>query len=185
MIRPRDASPFFEWASSCARRATRSCGDEREREQVHAGRDQICRSPGRGQSRLQRVGAHELVREALAETPTRGGIRAFEAALRLPDLGCDDVPRAVLAPGHVPDLDRDRRPTFRAGPGRHERRARSAGEPGDRLRCEPVERLDRLGQVLALRVLELRVRETPQALDEDHHGRDPGTRDLGGVVQRA
>jgi hypothetical protein len=38
--------------------------------------------------------------------------------------------------------------------------------------------------VLGLRVLELRVRETAQALHEEHHGRDPGARDLGRVVER-
>src|SRR5438034_302600 len=32
--------------------------------------------------------------------------------------------------------------------------------------------------------IELRVREAPQALDEQHHGRDSGARDLGRIVQR-
>ena len=36
-----------------------------------------------------------------------------------------------------------------------------------------------------VRVLELRVREPPQALDEHHHRRDACARDLGSVVQRA
>src|SRR5215218_10268696 len=61
----------------------------------------------------------------------------------------------------------------------------SSGHPGDRLRGEPVESRDRQLEVLGLRVLELGVRETAQALDEEHHRRDPGPRDLGGVVERA
>ena len=61
----------------------------------------------------------------------------------------------------------------------------SAADPVDRLRREPVERLHGELEVLRPRVLELRVREPAQALDEQHHGRDAGARDLGGVVQRA
>ena len=38
--------------------------------------------------------------------------------------------------------------------------------------------------MLGLRVLELRVRQAAQALDEQHHRRDPGAGDLGGVVER-
>ena len=56
---------------------------------------------------------------------------------------------------------------------------------GQRLRRERVERLHRQLDVLRLRVLELRVREAAQALDEQHHGRHAGAGDLGGVVQRA
>ena len=56
--------------------------------------------------------------------------------------------------------------------------------PGERLRRQPVERRDRELEVLALRVLELRVREAAQALDEQHHRRDARARDLGRVVQR-
>ena len=39
--------------------------------------------------------------------------------------------------------------------------------------------------MLVPRVLELRVREAAEALDEQHHRRDAGARDLGGVVERA
>ena len=38
--------------------------------------------------------------------------------------------------------------------------------------------------MLLFRVLELRVRQTTKALDEEHHGRNPGAGHLGGVVQR-
>ena len=58
------------------------------------------------------------------------------------------------------------------------------GDAGDRLVGQPVERLDRQLEVLLLRVLELRVREAAQALDEQHHRRHAGARDLGRVVQR-
>ena len=44
---------------------------------------------------------------------------------------------------------------------------------------------DRELEVLVARVLELRVREPAQALDEHHHRGNAGARDLGGVVQRA
>ena len=64
-------------------------------------------------------------------------------------------------------------------------RSRSRTKPRQRLRRQAVERLHRQLEVLGLRVLELRVREPAQALDEDHHGRHAGARDLGGVVQRA
>ena len=40
-------------------------------------------------------------------------------------------------------------------------------------------------EVLVLRVLELRVREPAQGLNEQHHRRDSRPRDLGGVVERA
>ena len=59
------------------------------------------------------------------------------------------------------------------------------GRPGERLRRQAVERLDGELEVLGLRVLELRVAEAAEALDEEHHGRHAGARDLGGVVQRA
>src|SRR3712207_7167006 len=53
-----------------------------------------------------------------------------------------------------------------------------------RLRREPVERLHGELQVLRPRVLELRMREAAQALDEQHHGRYAGAGHLGRVVQR-
>ena len=67
--------------------------------------------------------------------------------------------------------------------------SRSCGSSSRRRRgrssCrQPVERLHRELEVLVLRVLELRVREAAQALDEDHHRRHAGARDLGRVVQR-
>ena len=52
-------------------------------------------------------------------------------------------------------------------------------------RGQAVESLDGQFEVLVLRVLELRVRETAQALDEDHHRRHAGACDLGGVVQQS
>src|SRR6185503_19224919 len=55
----------------------------------------------------------------------------------------------------------------------------------DRLRGEAIERGDRELEVLGLRVLELRVREAAEALDEEHHGGYAGAGDLGGVVERA
>jgi hypothetical protein len=53
---------------------------------------------------------------------------------------------------------------------------------GERLRRQPVERLHGELEVLLLRVLELRVREAAEALDEEHHRRDAGAGDLGRVV---
>src|SRR5919204_6364698 len=58
------------------------------------------------------------------------------------------------------------------------------GYAGDGLIGEAVQRLDGELQVFLLRVLELRVREPAQALDEQHHRRHSGPRDLCGVVQR-
>src|SRR2546423_537949 len=55
----------------------------------------------------------------------------------------------------------------------------------DRLRRQAVERSNGELEVLLLRVLELRVREAAQTLDEEHHRRDACPRDLGGVVERA
>src|SRR5262245_2064462 len=46
------------------------------------------------------------------------------------------------------------------------RRSGGRGEPVERLRREPVERLDAELEVLGLRVLELRVREAAEGLDE-------------------
>ena len=57
------------------------------------------------------------------------------------------------------------------------------GDPGDRLRGEAVERLDGQLEVLRLRVLQLRVREAAERLDEEHHRRHAGARDLGCVVE--
>src|SRR3954453_1857929 len=57
-------------------------------------------------------------------------------------------------------------------------------EAGERLVGQAVERLHRELEMLRLRVLELRVRETTQALDEEHHRRNSRPRDLGGVVER-
>ena len=57
------------------------------------------------------------------------------------------------------------------------------GQPRDRLRRQPVERVDGQLEVLLLRVLEPRVREAAEALDEEHHRRDPGARYLRRIVQ--
>src|SRR5581483_73719 len=57
-------------------------------------------------------------------------------------------------------------------------------EPGERLGREAVERLHGELEVLRLRVLELRVRQAAEALDEDHHRGHTRPRDLGGVVKR-
>src|SRR5919204_5363552 len=58
------------------------------------------------------------------------------------------------------------------------------GDAGDRLRRQRVERTHRELQVLRLRVLELRVREAAERLDEEHHRRHSRTRDLGRIVER-
>ena len=50
---------------------------------------------------------------------------------------------------------------------------------------QPVECSHRKLDVLLLGVLELRVREPTEALDEQHHGRHAGASDLGRVVERA
>ena len=91
------------------------------------------------------------------------------------------LPRGRSAPLHAPRVPGDRSLRQRACSGRSGR----GGEPLDRLRREPVERLDRQLEVLRLRVLERRVRQAAQALDEEHHRRHARARDLGGVVQRA
>src|SRR5215218_7825446 len=62
---------------------------------------------------------------------------------------------------------------------------RRGGEPVERLRREAVERPDAQLEVLGLRVLELRVREAAQGLDEEHYRWNAGACDLGRVVQRA
>src|SRR3954449_6138233 len=63
--------------------------------------------------------------------------------------------------------------------------ALSARDASDRLLGEPVEREHGELDVLLPRVLELRVREAAQALDEEHDRRDAGAGALGGVVERA
>src|SRR4029450_12299212 len=64
-------------------------------------------------------------------------------------------------------------------------RPRLRSEPTDRLRRQTIEGLHRELEVLFLRVLELRMRQASEALDEEHHRRDSRPRDLGRVVQRA
>ena len=89
------------------------------------------------------------------------------------------VPREAAAdcePGDDPDAGSERL---------GDRRRRRLGDPVDGLRREPVERGDRELEVLLPRVLELRVREAAEALDEEHHGRHAGAGHLGGVVEGA
>jgi hypothetical protein len=57
-----------------------------------------------------------------------------------------------------------------------------AGELFDRLRREAVECLDGELEVLRLRVLELRVREASEALDEEHDRGDARAGNLGRIV---
>src|SRR5919201_2847417 len=59
------------------------------------------------------------------------------------------------------------------------------GDALDRLRSQAVEGVHRELEVLLLRVLQLRVRQAAQALDEEHHRRDSRTRDLRRVVERS
>ena len=93
-------------------------------------------------------------------------------------------PRRRLRPRRIRPWPRDSRLSAATATPRSTGGAGRGCQPVDRLRCEAVERLNGELEVLFLRVLELRVREPAQALDEQHHRRDPGARDLGGVVQR-
>ena len=56
--------------------------------------------------------------------------------------------------------------------------------PPHRLLREFVERGNTEFEVLFLRVLDFVVADAVQALDEHHHRRHTGARNLGGVVQR-
>src|SRR5438105_11929387 len=75
--------------------------------------------------------------------------------------------------------------TFALAPGARRTVSGAVGlgwEAGEGLRRQAVEGGDRELEMLALRVLELRVREAPQALDEEHHRRHARARDLRGVM---